>query len=135
MVGLLHVTGSAIVPSSVYEIENVAANCAADEENCAVVSPPVIVTTARWGDVISPYNPPSGSVQPDVTDVSTLVDKFRGLVGAITKARALQAGEPGNVFGEITPAVVSVEFGFSHIATCVDAYRGVPYPYTISACP
>ena len=40
------------------------------------------------------------------------------------------AGEPGNPFGEITPAVLNVAFGFSHISACVDAFRSVPYPYT-----
>ena len=42
---------------------------------------------------------------------------------------------PGNPFGEITHAVLNVDFGFSHISVCVDAFRGVPYPYTIRPCP
>jgi len=74
-------------------------------------------------------------VQPDISDVSALVDKFRNAPSAPIKARGLLAGEPGNAFGEITPAVLSVDFGFSHISACVDAYRGAPYPYVISACP
>ena len=55
--------------------------------------------------------------------------------GAPIKARALLAGEPGNIFGEITPPVLNVDFGFSHISACVDAFRGVPYPYSIASCP
>lgn len=134
-VGLLHVTGSAIVPSSVYEVENVAASCMGVEESCLAVSAPLTISTTRWGDVASPYNPPSPTVQPDISDISALVDKFRGAPGAPIKARALLAGEPGNPFGEITPPVLVVDFGFSHISACVDAFRGVPYPYTIQSCP
>jgi hypothetical protein len=92
------------------------------------------VSTTRWGDVRAPYNPPDPSIQPDISDVSSLVDKFRSAPNAPIKARALLAGEPGNLFGEITPAVLNVDFGFSHISACVDAFRGVPYPYTIRTC-
>ena len=134
-VGLLHVTGSPITPSSVYEVENVAARCMGTESTCSDVSAPVQLATTRWGDVRTPYNPPDPSVQPDISDVSARVDKFRNAPGAPIKARAILAGEPGNPFGEITPAVLSVDFGFSHISACVDAFRGVPYPYTIAMCP
>jgi hypothetical protein len=134
-VGLLHVTGSAIAPSSSYGVENLAASCQGSEASCAAVSAPLSIATTRWGDVRTPYNPPDGSVQPDISDVSALVDKFRNAPGAPIKARALLAGEPGNNFGEITHAVLNVDFGFSHISACVDAFRGVPYPYTMSACP
>jgi hypothetical protein len=75
------------------------------------------------------------TVQPDITDVSVLVDKFRNAPGAPIKARALLAGEPGNPFGEITDPVIAVDFSFAHISACVDAFRGVPYPYTVSSCP
>lgn len=134
-IGLLHVTGSAIVPSSVYEVENFAAICMGVEGSCAAVSEPLLIGTTRWGDVETPYNPPSATVQPDVSDIGALVNKFRSAPGAPIKARALLAGAPGNVFGEITPEVLNVDFGFSHISACVDAFRGVPYPYTIQSCP
>jgi len=75
------------------------------------------------------------SIQPDISDVSALVDKFRSAPGAPPKVRGLLAGEPGNPFGEITPAVIGVDYGFSHISACVDAFRGAAYPYTIQACP
>ena len=134
-VGLLHVTGSAITPSSQYDVENLAASCLGAESSCAAVSAPLSIVTTRWGDVRTPYNPPDPSVQPDISDVSSLVDKFRNAAGAPIKARGLLSGAPGNAFGEITHEVLNVDFGFSHISACVDAYRGAPYPYTISACP
>jgi hypothetical protein len=134
-VGLLHILGSAVVPSSSYEVRIAAASCQGIEDRCTALSAPLTVVTTRWGDVETPYNPPSATVQPDVTDISALVNKFRNATGAPIKARALLAGAPGNVFGEITPEVLNVDFGFSHISACVDAFRGVPYPYTIQACP
>jgi hypothetical protein len=68
-VGLVHVTGSAIVPSSVYEVENLAASCMGSEASCPAVSAPLEIVTTRWADVEQPYNPPSTTVQPDLGDV------------------------------------------------------------------
>ncbi len=130
-VGVLHLTGSAIVPSSVYEVENVAANCMGNEASCTAVSTPLSIVTTRWGDVESPYNPPSTTTQPDVGDISAMVNKFRSSLGAPIKARALLIGS--DAFGNIT--TLNVDLGFGHIAACVDAFRGKPYPFTIAACP
>jgi len=129
-VGLLHVTGSAITPSSLYEVENVAASCMGVEIGCTAVSAPLEIGTTRWGDVETPYNPPSLTVQPDLADVSALVNKFRNSPGAPIKARALLVG--GDAFGVID---IATEFSFIHIAGCVDAFRGRPYPHTIEECP
>jgi hypothetical protein len=134
-VGLLHVFGNAIVPSSSYHVQSLGGSCSGIEDRCTAISAPLTISTTRWGDVENPFNPPSATVQPDVTDIGALVNKFRSAPGAPIKARGLLAGAPGNVFGEITPEVLSVDFGFSHISACVDAFRGVPYPYTIQACP
>lgn len=127
-VGLLHVTGSAIVPSSTYNVELLVGDNAA----CAGG---LVVATTRWGDVASLFNPPSTTVQPDVGDISALVNKFRSAPGAPIKARALLAGAPGDPFGVIDADVLSVDLNFAHISACVDAFRGVPYPYKIAACP
>lgn len=134
-VGLLHVFGDAIVPSSSYRIETLAATCLGQEDSCTAVSTPVELTTGRWGDVVAPFNPPNATVQPDVTDIGALVNKFSNAPGAPIKARAFLAGAPGNPFGQITHEVINVDFGFSHISACVDAFRGVPYPYMIATCP
>ncbi len=132
-VGLLHVTGSAIVPSSMYEVENVAASCAGSEASCTAVSAPLSISTTRWGDVETPYNPPSPTTQPDVGDVSALVNKFKSAPGAPIKARALLLGS--DTFGNIIPFRIVGDFDFGHIAACVDAFRGRPYPFMIQACP
>ena len=132
---MLQLTGSAIVPSSSYKVDWLAQSCMGQEETCTDIVKTVTLETARWGDVRPPYSPPDLSVQPDISDVSALVDKFRNAPGAPIKSRAILAGAPGNAFGEVTHEVLNVDFGFSHISACVDAFRGVPYPYTIQACP
>ena len=52
------------------------------------------------------------------------------LSGAPIKARALLVGS--DAVGTID---IATEFSFIHIAACVDAFRGRPYPHTIEACP
>jgi len=84
--GLIHIVGGEIVPSSTYTIETLAATCAGIEGSCTSVSSPLEVRTARSGDVELPFNPPSTSTQPDVTDVAQLVNKFKNLAGALPKA-------------------------------------------------
>lgn len=128
--GLLHVTGSGIVPSSRYHMETLAASCAGNEETCTDVSASVEFQTRRWGDVQVPYNPPSLAWQPDLADISAMVDKFRSAPGALTKSETLLAGT--DQFGVIN---ITPNLDFTHISNVVDAFRGVPYPYTIATCP
>jgi hypothetical protein len=130
-VGLLHVAGSAIVPSSIYEVQSVAASCMGSEASCTAVSVPLRIATTRWGDVETPYNPPNPTAQPDVGDIAALVKKFQSGSGAPIKARSLLAGD--DAFGNIT--TLGVDLNFGHIAACVDAFRGKPYPYTMQGCP
>jgi len=84
--GLFYITGAEIVPSSAYDVHSFAASCATMETTCIDFSPTLRLTTARSGDVEAPFNPPSTTTQPDVTDVAQLVNKFKSLVGAPIKA-------------------------------------------------
>jgi hypothetical protein len=127
---VVHITGSGIVPSSIYELENVAAACQGVEASCSVVSSALELGTTRWGDVETPFSP--GTVQPDFSDVSSLVAKFRGVIGAPIKARAIIA--PNDTFGNISDATLSVDVGFTHISQCVDAFRGARYPGQMGRC-
>ncbi len=129
-IGLLHVTGSAIVPSSVYNVQTVAASCLGNEAACTSVSPTVPMQTTRWGDVQAPFNPPALTVQPNFTDVSALVDKFKNAPAALTKSETLLSG--GDQFGVIN---IAANMDFSHISQVVDAFHGSPYPFTIASCP
>ncbi len=132
-VGLVHVFGSGITPSSTYRVQVLASSCQGIEDHCTAVSSPLSVATTRWGDVESPYNPPSTTTQPDLGDVASLVNKFKSVLGAPIKARALLVGD--DAFGNISPATLGLDLGFGHIAACVDAFKGKPYPHTIQACP
>lgn len=126
-VGLLHVFGREIVPSSTYTVASMDDFCAGNEQGCPVVSPGLEIATTRWGDVQAQFNPPSLTTQPDLGDIATLVDKFRNAANAVTKARAAISGEIPDL---------TVDLGFDHIAACVDAFRGKPYPHAgPAACP
>jgi len=118
-VGLLHITGPEILPSSVYTLENVAVSCQGNEAGCPDVSAALEVATTRWADLVSPFNPPSLTIQPDLSDVSAVVDKFRGAPGAPIKVQALLAGDMPDLDGDVD---------FTQISAAVDAFRGTPYP-------
>jgi hypothetical protein len=108
-----------IVPSSVYEVQWITVGC--QESSEVSFSSPLTISTTRWGDVEDPFNPPSPTVQPDVSDISALVNKFRSAPGAPIKARALLSGNiPDPTF----------DLSFAHISDCVDAFRGQGYPYS-----
>jgi hypothetical protein len=137
-VGLLHVQGSAIVPSSTYQVENVSSVCQGVEGvgECLSggdnVSAQIEIKTTRWGDVEVPYNPPDPTAQPSIADVTAMVAKFRNTAGAAIKARVLIAGN--NAFGEISVSTTTNDFNFTHIAACVDAFRGQAYPFKMGKC-
>lgn len=134
-VPLLHVTGSAIVPSSTYAVENVAAVCQGTESTSICqpgsvnVSSQLEIETTRWADVETPYSPSPG--QPDFGDVAALVNKFKSAPGAPIKPRALLAGSDAS--GNITN--INQDLGFTHISACLDAFKGVPYPHGMQSCP
>ncbi|MDO8629918.1 MAG: sialidase family protein, partial [Phycisphaerales bacterium] len=124
--GVLHVTGSAIVPSSAYTARTLAASCQGNESSCTSVSGTLQLQTTRWGDIETPYNPPV----TNFADISALVSKYKSASGAPIKARALLAASDSFGVVKIAPNV-----NFTHTAACVNAYLGRPYPYTIASCP
>jgi cysteine-rich repeat protein len=82
-VGLLRVYGPETLPSSAYDVQHIALGC--DEGMEADYSAPLAVNTARWADVVAPFNPPSTFVQPDAVDLAYMVNKWQGRVGALGK--------------------------------------------------
>lgn len=112
----LHVFGSEIIPGGKYDIQ--AVSCDPGIE--ANFSPPLTLYTASWGDVVDPFNPPSPTQQPDISDISAIVDKFKGAIGAVIKARA-----------QLHPNVPdpSASVDFVDISACVDAFKGLSYPF------
>jgi sugar lactone lactonase YvrE len=112
----LSVISPAIVPGGTYEVHSIVDGCNLQEQFQAAGL--VVLTVARWGDVIVPFNPPSLTVQPDLADVSAMVDKFRNLEFAVSMNRA-----------DVSPDLPDQVVDFSDISLVVDAFRGTPYPF------
>jgi len=135
---MLHVTGEAIVPSSIYNVENLAGACLGVEGSAACVSGgtsvsiPLQVKTGRWGDAVLTFQDPNPILvasQPDFDDIGALVNKFKSLLGAPIKASAKLAGVDSRGLMDITPDV-----GFDDIPLCVDGFKGKAYPYKPGKC-
>lgn len=117
--GLVHVIGAEILSSSQYEAQFIDVNCSDTfDEECYSAALPI--RTARWGDVAPSFNPPSSTPQPDAIDVASLVNKFRNVSGA-----------PSKVLAQLQPNVPdpNTDINALDIVSCVDAFRGLAYPY------
>lgn len=117
----LYVTGAEVTPSSHYNVQTITTGC--NEVLEASYSGSLALQTARWGDVHPPFQLPSPNslTQPNVIDIGVVVDKVKGLVGAIPKVRAqLKTNDP-----DPFAAVNVIEIGYT-----VDALKGFAYPFT-----
>jgi len=119
--GVLHLWGQAIVPGSTYNVRM----CDAGGGNC---SDPLLVATAKWGDVIRPFG---GGSQPNFGDVSAIVAKFGNVASAPSTPRTDVVGPqaPG------TPNTPNQGTNFADVSNDVSAFSGFAYPYTVPACP
>ena len=119
----LHVTGSVVVPSSLYHVRTLAASCQGNEDVCLDVSQTIVVKTSRWGDTGAPFQraAPMALAQPNVLDIAGEVDKVKDLLtGVLIKQRAqLQPNRPNPM------ANVNV----LDIANVVDAVKGIEYRF------
>lgn len=124
--GLIHVSGSAVVPSSTFEVSSLEEACGMrpEADTCAMATAAMMVSTSKWADVGG-----SGGGPPDdsgnTIDIGLVVDRVKGLPAAVAKRRAWLKSpiEP------VTNGITVVDVGFS-----VDALKGFPYPYSIEAC-
>ena len=122
VLGTVCVFDDAIVPSGVYDVQAIIEGCAAAvEPNYS--EPLGVSTSGRWGDVTGGWNgmewlPPDGTV--DFTDITAVVEKFRNLPDALTKARA-------DLVGEVPDSLVD----FMDISAVVDGFKGFGYPYAV----
>jgi hypothetical protein len=115
--GDIHLFGSPIIPSTVYDV----CTCNASGGECACAQ----FETALWGDVTSPFFPGSPN-EPSFADISACVDKFKNLASA-----------PNQVFTDLGGAgteAVDRTTNFADIGADVDAFKNIPYPYAITAC-
>jgi hypothetical protein len=128
--GLIYITGDAIVPSSALEVSHIAASCgaAATANACASASTPLVVGTARWGDITSAaFGPPDG--KSDVLDIPALTNKLKGVPTFFGEYRTwLKQRDPA----PNTDAITVVD-----LSDVQDGVLAKPYPAsrTIDACP
>ncbi|MBI1827323.1 MAG: thrombospondin type 3 repeat-containing protein [Planctomycetes bacterium] len=123
----LHIADQAIVPSSTYDLRQLSALCQGNESTCAAISDPLTITTARWGDVAAAFQAPSPAplTQPNITDVSACVDKFKAVPTAIITARA-----------DVNPAIPNHRVDIADVANIVDGFKNLVYPFPgPTACP
>ncbi len=124
--GTVHVWGPEVIPSSLYHAQEISQTCNINSGELSY-SAALVLQTARWGDVVAPFNPPATTQQPDTTDISQVVYKFKKLPGA-----------PKKVYSLLEPAVLTpgAELDVSDIVAVVDAFKSFRYPYTgIVNCP
>jgi len=120
---VLHVTGNEIVPSSTYQVQ------VFEDEECPDVlegmfSAPLTITTARWGDVRTPFQDPepSSPPQPNAQDLTSGVDSVKEVPGALGLVRAkLQPGDM-KVDDQLKVTVLDLQ-------NLVDAVKSFQYPY------
>ena len=119
-IDLVHVTGAEVVPSSEYQVQQFAESCIGIEGSCLAVSTPFVARTARWGDIVDPFQEPSPAslTQPNISDVAAGVDKFKGLSNAPIVARC-----------DLQPNTPDIKVNISDVASAVDAFRGLAYPF------
>ena len=113
------------MPSSTYEITAFGSACKGIEASCTNTNSPVTALTRRSGDVVSLYAPPSQTDQPDGNDVIALVNKFKNLPGAPSKA----AGQISGNAIELSLDVSGLDIG-----QAVDSFKGLAFPYS-GPCP
>ncbi|MFH1110081.1 MAG: hypothetical protein V1790_12935, partial [Planctomycetota bacterium] len=111
--GAISVVGAEIVPSSEYSVQTYGASCAGNENTCTNVSAAVPMYTRRSGDAETAYNPPGTGQQPDASDVTALVNKFKKMAGA-----------PLNFRSQLQPNLpeLNTDVSASDIVAVVDAY-------------
>lgn len=123
---VLHVTGPAIMPSSTYKVEAIAQSTC-DTNQPFNYSAPLTITTARWGDVATPFQGPLPAplTQPNIGDIAAVVDKFKAVPTAVIVARA-----------DLNPGIPNFKVDISDVANCVDAFKNIQYLFAgPAACP
>lgn len=114
--GWVYIFGPEIVPGAEYEI-----SFTSDPLN--ECPPGFRVQTGRWGDVVEPY----GAGQPTFIDISAIVRKFQGGLGARSK-----------VFTKLYGVVINPAspVNFQDVSAAVDAFKSKPYPFAVATqCP
>jgi hypothetical protein len=123
-VDLLHVSGAEVVPSSIHEVQlfdQAQENCGDRLEG--MFSAPLTIPTARWGDVVAPFQAPSPVPlsEPSALDITAEVSKVGYPPGWPIKVVAQLQGnvpDPNNDIRELDKSL------------CADAVNGFQYPFS-----
>jgi hypothetical protein len=112
---VLQVNGAAVVPSSRYDISQLAASCQGQEDTCEAVSVELPVLTGTFGDV----DPVTDGLV--VLDVARIVDHVKGVPDSLFKPSVHLRPNLPDAFGENVSVL--------DIATAIDAVKGKPYGF------
>ena len=123
---VLYVSGSEILPSSLYMVQTVKSGlCDPTNENSFSV--PLGISTPLWGDIVDvasacPNGPPNGLAE--IHDVLAALHKFQNLLCAPIKGRA-----------DVDPIVPNRKVDITDVLR-ISTAPGFPYPFTPpAACP
>gem|GEM_PF-2437025 len=111
---VLHVSGAAIVPSSIYNVTTLAFLCQGLEASCNNVSTPLTIETGIWGNV-------DDNDTLNVLDVTGVVDSVKDAPGALIEPRSLLRGD--------VPDPVGTTQNVLDITLDVDALKSQPFPF------
>jgi hypothetical protein len=129
--GLVDVFGEGIVPGGQYEVDVI--ECTCDSLDETKYSAPLPVTTSRHGDLVGQFEGTSCSWTEanDVVaipfDTVAAVEKFKNTPCSPRKVRADLVGVPPN------RACVDQTINVTDYLATIDAFRGLPYPFSPSA--
>lgn len=121
---VLHITGNAVAPSSIYSAVALAASCAGSELTCNAVSDELNLGTGLWGDVTGVGNMPDGFA--NVLDVSAIVDKIKDLPAALSTTQVW--------LKDTHPNPAQAQINVLDLSNAVEVVRGFPYPFPIISC-
>ncbi len=120
--GMIHVLHAGIVPLGTYDVQVIDDSCSVGLEPS--FSAPLALNPPKWGDVCGSFDSatgawtaPNGTVGVP-TDIVSIVDKFRNLPTAPTKART-----------DLNPATPNLVIEITDITRALDAFRGLAYPF------
>lgn len=124
--GLIHVTGTAVVPSSTYEVSQIDESCGTgpDADACTEASAALWVSTSRWADVAGSGGGPPDGIQ-NVIDCGSVVDTTKGVPTSVPERRAWLKNPPN---ASAHPINV-IDCGL-----VLDSVKNFPYPYSITEC-
>jgi len=117
--GVINIFGSLIVPKSTYHVQVATSDCPdLNDEGC--YSDVAVFQTGAWGDVVEPFDdgPGPNPVEPDFTDINSVVLKFLADPSAPPKAQA-----------QLQPNIVfpGRPIDFRDISAAVDGFLGTQY--------